>query len=80
MLFGAVLLRAVHDSTITLFVQPGRIRASTQGDVEQFKICAELFCSELFGQFHCWSCPLRGLELLHQETLYIMYYVIPLLR
>ena len=37
--------------TVTLFVQSGRIQASTQGEVEQIKICicAEMFCSELFG-------------------------------
>ena len=75
-LFGAVLLRAVRDSTITLFVQSGRIRASAQGDVEQFKIC---ICAELFRQFYCCSCPLWELELLCQETVYIVY-IMPLLR
>ena len=55
MLFGAVLLRVVRISTIKLFAQSGRIRASTQGDVEQFKI---RIYAELFRQFHCCSCPL----------------------
>ena len=76
MLFGAVLLRVVRISTIKLFAQSGRIRASTQGDVEQFKI---RIYAELFRQFHCCSCPLWELELLHQETVYIVYYIMPLL-
>ena len=39
-------------SNVLLFVPSGRIRAITQGEVERKKIvsCAELFCSELFGQ------------------------------
>ena len=65
MLFGAVLIRAVCDGTITLFVQSGRIRAITQGNVERIKIisCAELFCSELFEQSYITvRGPLRELE------------------
>ena len=47
-------------SKVVLFIPSGRIRATTQGEAEQIKIvsCAELFCSELFGQSHIAVCAL----------------------
>ena len=45
MLFGAVLIRAVCDGTITLFVPSGRIRAITQGDWSSSRFVFEQSCS-----------------------------------
>ena len=73
LLFGGEKFNAVWSCsccTVTLFVQSGRIRASTQGEVEQIKIVYVQSCSaqSCLYSFGCCLCPLRELELFHKET------------
>ena len=75
--FNAVwscLAQSCSYSNVTLFVQSGRMRAITQGELERIKIYV---CRAVQTALYCCLCSLRELELLHKETVYLCINLFP---